>query len=173
MTHPDLHPADLTLDALEAAAGRLLARLPGAPEDDRVSAAPDARTLRYYQTLGLMDKPSRYDGRQAIYGRRHLLQAVCVKLLQRAGRSLQQAQVALAGATDLALEAAVIDGLGLETQSAAQGVVGHADPFAPLPEPVAKPLVSAQLAPGIFVMIDPSLVPDPAAMIRRLTGACR
>ena len=55
MTHPELYPADLTLDALEAAAGRLLARLPGAPEDDRVSAAPDTRTLRYYQTLGLMD----------------------------------------------------------------------------------------------------------------------
>ena len=174
MTHPDLHPPDLTLAALEAAAARLLARLPGAPEDDRVSAAPDARTLRYYQTLGLMDKPSRYDGRQAIYGRRHLLQAVCVKLLQRAGRSLQQAQVALAGATDLALEAAVIDGLGLETPSAAQRPAqSPSDPFAPLPEPVAKPLVSAQLAPGIFVMIDPTLVPDPAAMIRRLTGACR
>ncbi|MCK6523763.1 MerR family transcriptional regulator [Myxococcota bacterium] len=173
MTHPELHPADLTLDALEAAAARLLARAPGALEDERVSAAPDARTLRYYQSLGLMDKPSRYDGRQAIYGRRHLLQAVCVKLLQRAGRSLQQAQAALAGATDEALESAVIDGLGLESPSPRQAPLATPDPFAPLPEPVARPLVSAQLAPGVFVMIDPSLVSDPAAMIRRLTGACR
>lgn len=176
MTHPDLNPADLTLDALEAAAARLLARAPGGLADERVSAAPDARTLRYYQTLGLMDKPSRYDGRQAIYGRRHLLQAVCVKLLQRAGRSLQQAQAALAGASDEALEAAVLDGLGLHADGSAQTSAGPhaaADPFAPLPEPAARPLVSAQLAPGVLVVIDPSLVSDPAAMIRRLTGACR
>ncbi len=49
------------------------------PEDQRVRAVPDARTVRYYQSIGLVDRPER-EGREAVYRWRHLLQVVAVKL---------------------------------------------------------------------------------------------
>ena len=52
----------------------------GAAADARVSAAPDARTVRYYTTLGLLDRP-RIEGRQARYGERHVLQLLAIKAL--------------------------------------------------------------------------------------------
>ena len=56
--------------------------------DERVRAVPDARTVRDYQTLGLLPKPQRYRGRSAMYGFEHLLRIVAVKLLQAHDQSL-------------------------------------------------------------------------------------
>src|ERR1700738_2680437 len=63
----------------------------------QVSALPDQRTLRYYTTIGLLDRPLAVRGRQAVYGPRHVLQAVAVKRLQAAGLSLGEIQTRLAG----------------------------------------------------------------------------
>jgi len=60
--------------------------------DGRVAAIPDARTVRYYQTVGILAKPLRYEGRSAIYGYYHLLQLLAIKLLQAQGLSLAQIQ---------------------------------------------------------------------------------
>jgi DNA-binding transcriptional MerR regulator len=105
-----LREREFGLDAFVAAVSALLRSAP-APADGRVSEHPDARTLRYYQTTGLLDRPLRYDGRRAVYGYRHLLQAVAIKLLQGQGLSLGQIQRALAGATLVELEAAVAPAL--------------------------------------------------------------
>src|SRR5205823_13215113 len=40
----------------------------------RVRDVPDRRTVRFYTTLGLIDRPAALRGRTALYGRRHLLQ---------------------------------------------------------------------------------------------------
>jgi DNA-binding transcriptional MerR regulator len=48
--------------------------------DKRVSDAFTVRTLRYYQTLGCLDAPDK-DGRRAIYGFRHYLQALMIRKL--------------------------------------------------------------------------------------------
>src|SRR5271154_4783925 len=69
----------------------------------RVRDVPDRRTIRYYTTLGLLDRPAEMRGRTAFYGRRHLLQLVAIKKLQARGRSLAEVQRALAGLTDKAL----------------------------------------------------------------------
>ena len=42
----------------------------------RVRDVPDLRTIRYYTTLGLLDRPAAMRGRTALYGSRHLLQLV-------------------------------------------------------------------------------------------------
>jgi DNA-binding transcriptional MerR regulator len=68
-----------------------------------VREVPDRRTIRYYTTLGLIDRPAEMRGRTAYYGRRHLLQLVAIKKLQAEGRSLAEIQRALAGLTDHAL----------------------------------------------------------------------
>jgi DNA-binding transcriptional MerR regulator len=74
-----------------------------APANGQVRAVPDLRTIRYYTTLGLLDRPAAMKGRTALYGRRHLLQLVAVKRLQAEGRSLSDVQVQLAGLDDRAL----------------------------------------------------------------------
>jgi hypothetical protein len=72
---------------------------PGSP-NGRVRDVPDRRTVRYYVTIGLVDRPAAMQGRTALYGARHLLQVVAVKRRQAQGRSLAEIQAELAGATD-------------------------------------------------------------------------
>jgi DNA-binding transcriptional MerR regulator len=63
----------------------------------RVRDVPDVRTIRYYITLGLLDRPSEMQGRTAFYGRKHLLQLVAIKRLQAQGLSLVDVQQQMLG----------------------------------------------------------------------------
>lgn len=67
-----------------------------AQQDNRVSAAPDARTIRYYTSLQLLDRPT-IMGRQAFYGERHLLQLLAIKALQGLSMPLSEIQAKLYG----------------------------------------------------------------------------
>lgn len=67
--------------------------------DQRVSAAPDKRTIRYYTTLGLLDRPN-IEGRQAKYGDRHVMQLVAIKALQSVALPLSEIQSMLYGLTE-------------------------------------------------------------------------
>lgn len=70
----------------------------------RVREVPNGRTIRWYTTIGLVDRPAGMRGRTAMYTRRHLLQLVAVKRLQAAGRTLTDIQSELVGATEDTLE---------------------------------------------------------------------
>ncbi|MBX9686292.1 MAG: MerR family transcriptional regulator [Candidatus Obscuribacterales bacterium] len=96
----------LTLDELSNEVGQLLNQyaLLGAQHDNRVSASPDARTIRYYTTLGLIDRP-RINGRQAVYGKRHVLQILAIKALQAINLPLSEIQTRLYGRSNTELEA--------------------------------------------------------------------
>lgn len=96
----------LTLDELSEEVGRLLNRyaLLGAQHDNRVSPVPDARTIRYYTTLGLIDRP-KINGRQAAYSKRHLLQILAIKALQAINLPLSEIQTRLYGRSDSEIEA--------------------------------------------------------------------
>ena len=78
-----------TLPELVGEVTTRLARLP-APKNGQVRAVPDERGLRYYGTIGLLDRPVAMRGRTALYGRRHLAQVVAIKRLQSAGRTLAE-----------------------------------------------------------------------------------
>ncbi|GAA1524894.1 hypothetical protein GCM10009678_02710 [Actinomadura kijaniata] len=86
----------------ERAAAALAA---GAPVrvNGRVRDLPNARLIRWYTTIGLLDPPLGRRGRTALYGRRHLLQLVAVKRRQSQGRSIAEIQRELTGATDAML----------------------------------------------------------------------
>jgi hypothetical protein len=93
----------LTIDELSAAvADALVIDYPG-PPSGRVREVPDRRTIRWYTTIGLLDRPAAMRGRTALYGRRHLLQLVAIKRLQANGYSLADVQEELYGATDTTL----------------------------------------------------------------------
>ena len=66
------------------------------PPSARVREVPDVRTIRYYTTAGLIDRPAEMRGRTAYYGRRHLLQLVAIKRLQEQGLPLVEVQERLA-----------------------------------------------------------------------------
>ncbi len=89
-----------TLDELAAAVEKALSEGYEGAASGRVRDVPDRRTIRYYTTLGLIDRPAAMRGRTALYGRRHLLQLVAIKKLQARGRSLTEVQQELTGRTD-------------------------------------------------------------------------
>jgi DNA-binding transcriptional MerR regulator len=97
-------PAGWTLEELGERVTRALAIDYPGPANGQVRAIPDARTIRYYASLGLLDRPAATRGRTGLYGRRHLLQLVAIKRLQVEGCSLQQVQQQLLGLGDAELE---------------------------------------------------------------------
>lgn len=92
-----------TIDELGVQVSLALATDYDGPPNGRVRDVPDRRTIRYYTTLGLLDRPAELRGRTALYGRRHLLQLVAIKRLQARGLSLAEVQGQLLGLTDSAL----------------------------------------------------------------------
>jgi DNA-binding transcriptional MerR regulator len=92
-----------TLDELVQLASQALSVDYDGPPSARVRDVPDRRLVRWYVTRGLVDRPAT-NGRNALYGRRHLLQLVAIKRLQAQGRSLAEIQAELAGAPDRALD---------------------------------------------------------------------
>ncbi|WIM99066.1 MerR family transcriptional regulator [Actinoplanes oblitus] len=80
----------------------LAAEYSGAP-NGRVRDLPDPRSIRWYSTIGLVDRPLGTRGRNALYGPRHLLQLVAIKRRQAAGRTLAEIQAELAGAPEQTL----------------------------------------------------------------------
>ncbi|WP_127503621.1 MerR family transcriptional regulator [Actinoplanes solisilvae] len=86
-----------TLDELvERVRKALEAEYPGAP-NGRVRDVPDRRAIRWYSTIGLVDRPLGTRGRSALYGPRHLEQLVAIKRRQAEGHSLAQIQEELTG----------------------------------------------------------------------------
>jgi DNA-binding transcriptional MerR regulator len=82
----------------------------------RVRDVPDLRTIRYYTTLGLLDRPAAMRGRTGLYGERHLLQLVAIKRLQAQGLSLAAVQERVVG----------LSNKGLRRLAAAEGATATA-----------------------------------------------
>ena len=89
-----------TIEQLPHQVAALLADNYDGQSNGRVRELPNRRTIRWYTTIGLVDRPSAMRGRIALYGPRHLLQIAAVKKLQSAGRTLAEIQKLLLGATD-------------------------------------------------------------------------
>ena len=164
-----LLPAELDVDlaGLSTLAAGWLGRLPVA--DQRIQPIPDGRTLRFYQSTGLLDRPLRYDGRVARYGRRHLLQLLAVRALQSQGHSLAQIQTSLSGASDDELTRA----LGTAFGNRRPALAASPAPGSVVPAHAAAPsaLVAAELAPGVVITIDARVYTDPARVIELLRRA--
>jgi DNA-binding transcriptional MerR regulator len=141
-----------SLPELSAEVAAALSRLGllGAAPDARVSAAPDARTVRYYTTLGLLDRPS-IVGRQARYGQRHVLQLLAIKGLQVRGLPLAEIQERLYGRSDAELQA-LIEALQAEPVEA--------------PAPPAVSLREVTIEPGLRLLVEEGYRPGTEAETR-------
>lgn len=132
----------------------------------RVTWAPNARLIRYYTTLGLLDRAAHFEGRTAFYSSKHLLQILAIKYLQLGGRKLEEIQPILLGLTESALARLI----GLEGElpvylgddpSPSQPAARRADFWAEVPEtrPTLQLLTSAHPLPGVQILIDPQQLP--------------
>jgi DNA-binding transcriptional MerR regulator len=92
-----------TLTELAALASRALADAQVRVASGRVTGVPDGRLIRWYTTIGLLDRPVIGPDRYARYGTRQLLQLVAIKRLQARGLPIADIQAQLAGATDAQL----------------------------------------------------------------------
>lgn len=97
--------AEWTIDDLGLAVEAVLAADGPVQESGRIRDVPDRRTIRYYTTLGLLDRPAAMRGRTALYARRHLEQLVAIKRMQAEGLSLAEIQARLATLTPRELRA--------------------------------------------------------------------
>ena len=113
----------MSLDDVVAAVERLLqdAGVEDRKPDGRVSPVPDARTVRYYTTLGLVDRPRIVD-REARYGQRHVLQLAAIKRMQADGARLADVQRRLYGRSDAELQAVLAAPVAPRGQSPVQPV---------------------------------------------------
>ena len=176
--HPHA-PLELTLNELVDRAKTSLEAVSADAADSRVRAYPDARTVRYYQSIGVVDRPLRYDGRRAIYGERHLLQAITVKVLQSEGYSLAQIQARVPTLTTEQLRAALGSyGIHPPAEPSTPANVPHVQPQVRNPRPVGQPhpahteprWQSVEIAPGVLVSIDPRKA-DPDQILSTLRRA--
>lgn len=160
----------------------------GGPANGQVRAVPGERSIRFYTTSGLLDRPAEMRGRTALYGLRHLLQLVAIKRLQAQGCSLAEIQARLAGISShrLAGIARVPTTVWSSDRSTAEDATPGpsrerfwaALPAEPAPEQepgamahagahdhvVEAPvmLASVTLAPGVTLLIEPTRTPTAA-----------
>jgi DNA-binding transcriptional MerR regulator len=167
-----LSPESLwTLDELCAEVALALAVDYEGPASGRVREVPDARTIRYYTTLGLIDRPAALRGRTALYGRRHLWQLVTVKRLQARGLSLAEVQRRLVGLTDAALRKLA----GVPAEEAPERNADKTEApreafWKETPEPAARaergevrrvlPLTGVPLTDGVTLLLEAARPPD-------------
>ena len=119
----------------------------GGVPSGRVRDVPDLRTIRYYTTLGLLDRPAAMRGRTALYGPRHLLQLVVIKRLQARGLSLAAVQERVIGASNARLRRiAVAETGGPQAMSASppQAPQSRAESFWRLPPAAAEDRVEEE-----------------------------
>ena len=92
-----------TIEELTRVAERVLRQDYWGQPSGQAAELPNLRTVRYYTTLGLLDRPM-MRGRVAYYTRRHLAQLVAIKRLQAEGLTLAEVQQRLYGLPNDALE---------------------------------------------------------------------
>jgi DNA-binding transcriptional MerR regulator len=179
-----------TLDELAERVETALAVDYHGPVSGRVRAVPDRRAIRWYTTIGLIDRPAAHHGRTALYGPRHLLQLVAVKRLQARGLPLVSIQQELAGATDtqLARVARLPEGVAAGPVPAPASAAARVAAVPPRParnkgrrttfwraQPAAFTAAAGADAitaePAGLIPADPSALPDPTAPGRDHAGS--
>lgn len=131
-------------------------------QSQRITWKPNPRQIRYYTTLGMLDRPFGGRGYGNTYGPKHLLQLLAIKQLQHQGLKLAEIQSMIAGMTEKKLaELLRFDPQWLEeltTRPAAASSARREEPFwtdRPTKHK-SKTFVHLELQPGITLVVDES-----------------
>ena len=153
-----------TLDELTARVAAALegTAYAGAP-NGRVRDVPDARAIRWYATIGLVDRPT-MRGRTALYGPRHLAQLVAIKRRQSEGRRIADIQIELAEAPDALLWE--IADLPKHEQPRTRFWTEPPAPHTPPPAPPPALLSGVPLSGDVTLLLPGTPGPDDVAAIQ-------
>lgn len=153
----------LSLEELRIEVEQALAtyQLLGAQQDHRVSQAPDIRTIRYYTSLGLIDRPT-IEGRQARYSKRHVLQVLAIKALQARLMPLSEIQSRIYGRTDHELELMLTAFAEAADQGAPLTAAGSRAAGVGQGNNQIQPVIwrEVEVEPGLKLMVEATWVPD-------------
>ena len=178
----------VTVDELAHRANIILSMAGLALSDGRTASRIDTRTVRFYQTIGLIPKPQ-YEGRRALYSTTHLLRLIAAKQLQAEGYSLAQIQGSLPARPDTQLLRAISRAASEQMSHFRPEDVAERSRVAPsaredsatsASEPSAAraaaflcptALRAFTLAKGVTLLVDPASSQDPAALAASLAKA--
>ncbi|MFZ2089611.1 MAG: MerR family transcriptional regulator, partial [Desulfobaccales bacterium] len=116
---------DIKLDELVETANHLISLVVPEQPSDRVAETLNERTLRYYITEGLIDRPLGKEGTAALYGCRHLLQILSVKLLQGSFLPIRRIREILADKSNEEMEMILAEGLEGPVANMGQSITSH------------------------------------------------
>lgn len=160
--------APWSLRDLAAVAAAVLEASDVVPLNAAARARPTERTIRFYVTRGLVSAPEGR-GTAAVYGYRHLLQVLAIKLRQMEGATLDTLSAEFAGMTGDVIERRVASALGtalpsperlplLRPAGHARGKVGRAmQQWLASPAPGQERSSTCrrvQVAPGLEILVD-------------------
>ena len=147
---------DLTMEELVETAEALVGRIVPKQTKYKVTERPDARTIRYYVTQGLLPKPVGYEGGRARYSGSHLLRLVWIKKLQAEHHTLARISKLLEGASDetvlreIGVDAPAPATVTEEKEAAAEATAAPApEGFAITPDVLADPVKRVKLAESL------------------------
>jgi DNA-binding transcriptional MerR regulator len=164
----------LTIGELAATAAAAVSAAQVRGANRRITDLPDERTIRWYASIGLVDRPSGSRGRTALYDERHVLQLLAIKRRQAQGRTLAEIQAELVGATDRTLRRIADVSEPIEAVEAAE-VSDQAVPAAggrrfwsepPAPDGRAGVLTGVELGDGVVLMVPGEPSPSDVQNIR-------
>lgn len=173
---------DFTLSSLLEAAGAILPRLVNSQTRWKVTDVPTKRTVRYYMTQGLVDRPLGRKGVTSFFSYRHLLQVLAVKYLQSQYLPLRTIKSMIGGRSNRELERLLPEGLAgkqtgksMTTDAAAlasgrkRAREGAETPDGRKPERIRGGAAGGELwrrhniSPGVALMLREDVPPRPAA----------
>ena len=178
--------AAMSIEQAVERANALLAAATSPQPDGRVRPMLDRRTIRYYQTLGIVPPPRRAGGRRAVYRSTHLVRAVMTKLRQAAGARLSDIATDLGTRSDEELWQQVGDLLQSGPASATRApsglpASGGSDRQAYAPERSTQPPSTTQSAgtsgrsrrepravtilPGVHLLMEATASQDPDELL--------
>lgn len=162
-----------TLRELAAEVAAQLERNYAAGDNGQVRAVPDERSIRYYTTLGLIDRPGAMKGRTALYGRRHLAQLVAIKRMQAVGKPLAEIQRVLPTLDDATLSR--VSGVVLPKEKRARESnlsFWKATPQVAQTTPAAlRPALTLPMPGGVTITFTPARAPTDADVDALRTAA--
>ncbi|HEX6357526.1 MerR family transcriptional regulator [Actinophytocola sp.] len=168
-----------TLEQLSNRVADLLADGYEGQTNGRVRELPNGRTIRWYTTIGLVDRPLATRGRTALYGPRHALQLAAIKQLQARGLTLAEVQHRLLGISDE--ELAVVARTRMDVVHVQEGAAVPSDRFWRHQHPhddtkndtVTNRVPAFRVGDSVTVLLDGATRPVDDADIAELTAAAR
>ncbi|MBI4861786.1 MAG: MerR family transcriptional regulator [Candidatus Riflebacteria bacterium] len=119
----------------------------------KVTDVPDARTVRYYISMGLVDQPTGKRGTFALYSGMHLLQILAIKKLQAQYLTIRKIQELIHGRSPDELQELLGESVRLE-----ELVVR------PSPVKAGAPWLRHELGPGIELHVKQGFTVDPSEL---------